>query len=176
MSARPVTGINFTVRLVETAKPASAIISTLSAPVAGGFSECTGLEATMQIDEWREGGRNDAVLRFPGRITHPNIKLRRGVTSTNDLFEWYESYARGRGKRRDGVIELLDDAGNTVRTWRFRRGLPARWAGPALHAVQASVAVEELEIAHEGLYLQAGGVVGDIAQTVGSVIEALGGL
>lgn len=172
----PVSGINFTVRLVETAKPASAIISTVSAPVSGGFSECSGLESSMQIDEWREGGRNDAVLRFPGRITHPNIKLRRGITVTNDLFEWYESYTRGRGKRRDGVIELLDDTGATVRTWRFRRGLPARWAGPSMNAIQASVAIEELEIAHEGLFLQAGGLAGDIAQTVGSVVEALGGL
>jgi phage tail-like protein len=174
--SRPVTGLNFTVRLVETAKPASAIISTVSAPIAAGFSECSGLEATMQIDEWREGGRNDAVLRFPGRITHPNIKLRRGVMVTNDLFEWYESYARGRGKRRDGVIELLDDTGSTVRTWRFRRGLPAQWIGPTLQAGQAGVAFEEVQIAHEGLYLQAGGLAGDIAQTVGSVVEAFGGL
>jgi phage tail-like protein len=176
VSDLPVTVFNFTVRLIETAKPASALISAISAPVAGGFSECTGLEASMQIEEWREGGRNDAVLRFPGHVTHPNIRLRRGVTVTNDLFEWHEAYLRGRGRRRDGVIELHDDLGNTVRTWRFRRGLPARWAGPTMNATQNAVAIEELEIAHEGLFVQAGGLLGDVAQTVGSVVQALGGL
>lgn len=177
MSTLPVTVFNFSIRLVETAKPASAAISTITAaPLTAGFSECSGLEASMQIDEWREGGRNDAVLRFPGRITHPNIRLRRGVITSNELFAWHESYLRGRGRRRDGVIELLDDRGGTVRTWRFRRGLPARWVGPAMNATQNAVAVEELEIAHEGLFVQAGGLVGDIAQTVGSVVESLGGL
>lgn len=167
---------NFTVRLIETAKPASAVLGTFAPPVAGGFSECSGLEASMRVDELQEGGRNDAVLKFPGRISHPNIKLRRGVTTTDDLWKWHESYVRGTGKRRDGVIELLDDEGEPVRTWRFRRGLPIRWAGPTLAAAQSAVAVEEIEISHEGLFVQAGGLAGDIAQTVGSVAESLGGL
>jgi phage tail-like protein len=167
---------NFTIRLVETAKPASATLSTFAPPLEAGFSECSGLEATMKVDEWQEGGRNDAVLRFPARITHPSIKLRRGVTTTDDLWAWHELYVRGRGRRRDGVIELVDDVGSVVRTWRFRRGLPVRWAGPPLAAGQSQVAIEELEIAHEGLFIQAGGLAGDIAQTAGSLAESLGGL
>jgi phage tail-like protein len=167
---------NFTIRLVETAKPASAIIGSFAPPADGGFSECSGLEAVMQIDEWREGGRNDAVLRFPGHITHPTIKLRRGLALSTDLWAWHELYLQGRGKRRDGVIELLDDTGETVCTWRFRRGMPASWRGPALHASQSAVAIEELEIAHEGLFVQAGGLLGEVAATAGSVIQSLGGL
>lgn len=174
--ATPVGAFNFTIRLIETAKPASALIGTFAPPADGGFSECAGLEATMQVDEWREGGRNDAVLRFPGHITHPTIKLRRGIALTNDLWAWHELYLQGRGKRRDGVIELLDDTGQTVRTWRFRRGLPVRWGGPTLVAAQSAVAVEEIEIAHEGLFVQAGGVLGDVAATAGAVVQALGGL
>lgn len=162
-------GFNFTIRLIETAKPASAIVGTFNPPIAGGFNECGGLEATMAVDEWREGGRNDAVLRFPGRITHPNIRLRRGLAVSEELWKWHEQFILGKGKRRDGVIELLNDGGDTVRTWRFRRGLPVRWAGPALNATASAVAVEELEIVHEGLFVQAGGVIGDAINTVASI-------
>lgn len=160
---------NFTVRLIETAKPASALIGSFAPPVAGGFSEVTGLEATMAIDEWREGGRNDAVLRFPGRVTHPNVKLRRGIAATNELWTWHESFLQGRGKRRDGVIELLDDVGSTVRTWRFRRGLPVRWAGPMLAGNTSALAIEEVEIVHEGLFVQSGGAFGEALNTVASI-------
>ncbi len=160
---------NFTIRLIETAKPASALIGSFAPPIAGGFSECGGLEASMAVDEWREGGRNDAVLRFPGRITHPNLRLRRGLAVSDELWRWHEQFILGKGKRRDGVIELLNDAGDTVRTWRFRRGLPVRWAGPALNANVSAVAVEEIEIAHEGLFVQAGGVIGDALNTVASI-------
>ncbi|HOA88674.1 phage tail protein [Propioniciclava tarda] len=159
---------NFSIKLIETAKPVSAMVGAFSPPVEGGFSECTGLEASLAVDEYREGGRNDAVLRFPGRITHPNLRLRRGLV-TEDLWRWHEQFILGRGKRRDGVIELLDETGNAVRTWRFRRGLPVRWAGPAFNANTSTLAVEEVEIAHEGLFTQAGGAVGEFLNTVASV-------
>jgi phage tail-like protein len=171
----PLGGFNFSIRLIETAKPASAIIGTFAPPSAGGFTECTGLEASMQVDEWREGGRNDAVLRFPGHITHPNLKLRRGLATGTDLWAWHQGYLQGRGKRRDGVIELLDTVGNPVMTWRFRRALPIRWAASGFVAAQNSLAIEELEIAHEGLFVQAGGALGDVAATLGSIAQSLGG-
>ncbi len=170
----PLGGFNFAIRLIETAKPASAIMGTFAPPSVGGFTECSGLEASMQVDEWREGGRNDAVLRFPGHVTHPNLKLRRGMATGTDLWAWHEGYLRGRGKRRDGVIELLDTQGNAVNTWRFRRGLPIRWAASGFVAAQNSLAIEELEIVHEGLFVQAGGLLGDVAATLGSIAQSLG--
>jgi hypothetical protein len=66
-------------------------------------------------------------------------------------------------------LELLDDTGAAVRTWRFRRGLPVRWSGPALVASSSAVALEELEIAHEGLFVQTGGAVGELLNTVTSI-------
>ena len=160
---------NFQIRLIETAKPASALIGAFNPPIAGGFSECGGLEATMAVDEYREGGRNDAVLRFPGRVTHPNLRLRRGLAVSDELWKWHEQFLLGKGRRRDGVLELLNDEGEAVRTWRFRRGLPVRWAGPSLNAATSAVAVEELEIAHEGLFVQAGGALGEALSTVASI-------
>jgi phage tail-like protein len=166
---------NFNVRLLDASTP-GAIFSSIAPPPAGGFSECHGLESTMQVEEYREGGRNDGVLKFPGRISPANIKLKRGVAISDDLWKWHEGYLRGQGKRRDGIIELRDDEGAVVATWRFRRGIPIRWAGPALVATQRAVAVEEIEIAHEGLNVQSLGVVGEVAATIGSIGQTLGGL
>lgn len=164
---------NFNVRLLDTAKPGSALLSTVAPPPGGGFSECTGLESTMQVEEYREGGRNDGVLKFPGRIAGANIKLKRGVGISPDLWNWHEGFLRGQGKRRDGVIELINDAGDIVATWRFRRALPIRWDGPNLIAGQSHLAVEELEIAHEGLKVQSLGAVGELAATIGSIATSL---
>jgi phage tail-like protein len=172
----PVGAYNFNVQLIDTALPGTAILSTLAPPPAGGFSECAGLESSMQVEEYREGGRNDGVLKFPGRIAGANIKLKRGVGISADLWTWHELYLRGQGKRRDGVIELLDNDGSVISTWRFRRGIPIRWVGPSLVAGQSHVAVEELEIAHEGLKVQTGGVLGELASTIGSIGQSLGGL
>jgi phage tail-like protein len=55
--------------------------------------------------------------------------------------------------RRDGVVTLLDEERNVVKAWSFTRGLPVKWSGPSLNAMQSQVAFEEIEIAHEGLAL-----------------------
>jgi phage tail-like protein len=174
--ARPVTTLNFVVSLVETAAPVSAVLSSIVPAPATGFAECSGLEATMTVDEYAEGGRNAGMLKFPGRVRHPNIKLRRGVTSSLDLWRWHEDFLRGRGRRRDGIIQLLNDSGDEVRSWRFQRGIPARWAGPPMNALGSQIALEELEIAHEGLIVRSLGAVGDIAATISSVAESFGRL
>jgi phage tail-like protein len=113
-------------------------------------------------------------LKFPGHIGGGNIKLKRGVGISPDLWNWHEGYLRGQGKRRDGVIELLDDDGTVVASWRFRRAIPIRWIGTSLVAGQSHVAVEELEIAHEGLKVQSLGAIGELAATIGSIGTSLG--
>jgi phage tail-like protein len=173
---RPLTAANFVVRLVETASPVSAVLSSILPAPDTGFSECSGLEATMAVDEYAEGGRNTGVLKFPGRVRHPNIKLRRGVTSSLDLWRWHEDFLRGRGRRRDGLIQLLNDGGDVVRSWRFQRGIPIRWGGPPMNALGSQIAIEELEIAHEGLIVRSLGVAGEIAATISSVAESFGRL
>jgi phage tail-like protein len=161
----PALGFNFTVSLVETASPGAFLQATIGLPPQGGFSECSGLELTLQPETYAEGGNNGALLKFRGRASWSNIRLRRGVVTSADLWRWHNDYVEGAGKRRDGVISLLDETGATVRVWRFRRALPVRWAGPAMNAMQAQVAVEEIELAHEGLR-QTGAGSGSLADTV----------
>jgi phage tail-like protein len=118
---------------------------------AGGFSECSGLEMSLQVEEFREGGNNGRVLKFPTRVTWSNISLKKGVGAGSALWDWHYGFTEGKGKRRDGVIVLLTDLRKAHNIWYFRRGLPVKYTGPALNSMQSSVAVESIEIAHEGI-------------------------
>ena len=119
---------------------------------AGGFSECTGLEMAMQPEEYKEGGRNDAVLRFPNRVTWSNLVLKKGAGLSAELWNWHYGFALGSGRRRDGVIALLNAEHAPVSLWFFKRGLPVKYTGPPLNATQNTVAIETIEIAHEGIH------------------------
>jgi phage tail-like protein len=80
----------------------------------------------------------------------------RGAGLSPQLWDWYFSYIRGTGKRRDGLIMLLNDTREPVMVWKFKRGLPVKWTGPTLSGRGNEVAIETLEIAHEGLEVQPG--------------------
>jgi len=149
----PYRAFNFLVRLVDSGgSPGGATQSQQGAP-SGGFSECSGIEMSLDIEEYKEGGNNAGALRFPTRVKWTNLRLKRGMALTDDLWQWHYSFVQGQVVRRDGVITLLDEQQNAVKAWSFRRGLPVKWSGPSLNATNNHVAIEELEIAHEGLKL-----------------------
>jgi phage tail-like protein len=154
----PFPAFNFTIALIDVTKPERTVATIASAAVeavvAGGFSECSGLESTMQPEEHREGG-SMTVLKFAQRVTWSNIRLKRGVTISDELWNWYFAFVEGKGSRRDGIIALQNDLHIPVKTWRFKRGIPVKWSGPSFNAAESRLAVEELEIAHEGLELYA---------------------
>lgn len=120
-------------------------------PAGGAFSECSGLEVTTEIVEYREGGVNDRVHKFPGHVRQSNIVLRRGIVD-RQLYDWYQKSIAGDLQLLDGSIVLLDASGaEPVMEWRFQRAFPCRWAGPRLDARESAVAVETLELCHDGL-------------------------
>lgn len=152
----PLLNHNFVISLLDST---SALAPSSPPPLAGildaaagGFSECSGLELTMAAEEYKEGGNNAGVLKFVGRATWTNVTLKRGMSDRTDLWEWYAAFLEGRGRRRDGVILLLDAARQPAQAWFFRRGLPVKYTGPSLNASQNTVTIEAIEIAHEGLY------------------------
>jgi len=142
----PYGSFNFLVTFVDSATSGAA----QSRP-SGGFSECSGLEMTMDVEEYKEGGNNGLILRFPTRVKWANLRLKRGLALADDLWQWHYDFSQGVVLRRDGVVTLLDDRQNPVKVWSFTRGLPVKWSGPSLNAAQGQLAIEELEIAHEGL-------------------------
>ena len=149
----PIPGYRFLVTL----NPADAYLPAKQASllrlVAGGeFSEASGLGAELEVMAQPEGGRNDFVHQLPVRHSWSRIVLRTGIVRGLGLWLWYQAgLVQSLGGRRDGAVVLLTPGGTPAVAWAFRGGLAAKWTGPELNALNAAVAIESLEIAHEGL-------------------------
>ena len=116
-----------------------------------GFSEVSGLESETDVIEYRVGSESNTVRKLPGLTKYANIVLRRGVTQDADLWNWRKTVVDGNVDRRSGSIILLDDDRTEVLRWNFFNGWVSKWEGPALNASENEVAIETIEIAHEGL-------------------------
>jgi phage tail-like protein len=120
---------------------------------AAAFSECSGLVSEIDVIEYRSGGEGCAVHKLPGRCKFSDIVLKRGITTDRELWNWYKTVLDGNVQRKSGSIILLDDAGQEVLRWNFRHGWPRKYEAPTLNAKTSEVAIETLEITHEGLEL-----------------------
>lgn len=118
------------------------------------FSEVSGLEAELEVIEYRTGGEDFTVRKLPGLKKFTNLTLKRGITGDTAFWQWIRAAMDGQVQRLDGVVELLDETRTPVLRWRFRRGWPCKYAGPSLRAGRNEVALETLEICHEGLELE----------------------
>ena len=153
----PLGVFNFYLTLLDTSNVIGTLITAALSYKVAGFSECSGLEATLEVFEYKEGGLNDHVHKFPTRASFANITLKHGVIYLyDDLWSWHNDWVLGQGKRKDGLIVLQDEERMPAKIWRFKQGIPMKWVGPALNANQSSVAIESLEIAHEGLFMELG--------------------
>lgn len=120
--------------------------------LAGGFSECSGLQVEVEFEEYREGGQNEFTHRFAGATKYPPLILKHGLTQIDGLWAWHQDVASGETiKRRNGTIYLLDRKRIPVMWWDFREALPMKWTGPDLRADSGTVAIESVELAHRGL-------------------------
>ena len=123
--------------------------------LAGGFSDCSGLQAETDFAEYREGGRNDFAHHFAGATKYPPLVLKRGLTRSDALWAWHQDVAQGRIVRRNGTLYLLDRGRSEVMSWQFTGALPVKWTGPDLQAHSIAVAVESVTLIHRGLSRQA---------------------
>jgi phage tail-like protein len=118
----------------------------------GAFQEVKGLGADLEVLAYAEGGVNDYAHQLPVRHSWARLSLKRGLARGVALWDWYQSGLSGSlGSRRDGAIFLLDEGGIPSVAWTFSGGIAVKWTGPELSATSPSVAVEALEIAHQGL-------------------------
>jgi phage tail-like protein len=167
----PVLNHNFIVSLLDTssglALAKSIALSTVFDVALGGFNECTGIEMSLDVEEYREGGLNGTVRKFPTRVKWSNITLRKGIGAGQGLWDWHYGFVEGKGKRRDGLIVLMTDLRLPNNIWYFQRGLPVRYTGPSMNAGQNQVAIEAIEIAHEGIYQVPFVGYGTAAATIG---------
>jgi phage tail-like protein len=119
--------------------------------IRGSFAEVSGLDIEITPIEYRNGSEDITVRKIPGLKKFSNIVLKRGITGDTILWNWVKTVLEGRVQRADGTITLLDESRQAVLVWRFRRGWPCKLSGPALNATSNEIAIEILEIAHEGL-------------------------
>lgn len=117
----------------------------------GAFHEVSGLDSTIDVVEHREGGRNTTPLKLAGQTKHANIVLRWGMTIDDELYQWHKTVVDGTVDRRNGSVVLLDRRGSEVARWNFQRAWPSKYTGPSLSAEASDVAIESVEIVHEGL-------------------------
>lgn len=116
-----------------------------------GFRECSGVDSTQTPITYREGNDPLTMRKLPGLVEHSNIMLTRGITDDHELWDWRKKAMDGKVERKNGSIVLLDDTGEEKIRWNFVNGWPSKWTGPTLNATGSDVAVEQLEIAHEGV-------------------------
>jgi phage tail-like protein len=126
-------------------------IVELDGIASAGFTECSGLSTTTEVIEYREGNDKAGIRKLPGLTKFSNIVLKRGFTRSSELWNWRKTVMNGTVDRRSGTITLLADDHTPLARFRFHNGWPAKWEGPALNAKSSEVAIETLEIAHEGL-------------------------
>ncbi len=123
----------------------------------GAFSECSGLEASMEPKIIKEGGRNWGVVQRAGPVSFATVILKRGLTLKGDLWAWFSLVGGGAyAQRLQVTISQRDSAGREVFAWHLRNALPVKFKAPDLSASAKDVAIEELHLAHEGLQRVAG--------------------
>lgn len=124
-------------------------------PGVGGeafFKSVSGLRYETEIVPVREGGQNLTTFNLIGAVKWSNIVLKQGFTKDSGMLRWRKEWTKpGGGNRVDGTITQLDTALTAQCTWTFVRGWPTKWEMNELDASKNELAIETLEIAHEGL-------------------------
>jgi phage tail-like protein len=178
---------------------ASGFVNMASQLLLGAFSEVGGLNAELELESYSAGGANSAVKKFVKSGKHQLLTLKRGLTFNTDIWDWHQQVLHGEDPmiRKSGIVLLLeraplanagkagkgdfgDDLGAQltrppVAAWYFENGLPERLVGPALEGKTNAVAIEQLDIAHEGLTRVSLAMipgVADAAAGVGGLVSA----
>lgn len=121
-----------------------------------GFSEVSGLTYEQEVVEYRHGAMPEHTkIKMSGQKKFPNLSLKRGVIATdNEFFDWINSTKMNKPERRDLTINLLNEEHNPVMTWKITNAWPIKVEGPGLKADGNEVAIESIELAHEGLKVE----------------------
>ena len=118
----------------------------------GAFSECSGLEATMEPKAIKAGGQNYGEFQRAGRVNFSTVILKRGVTKNRDLWQWFQLVGNGAyAFRLRAEVTLLDFDEKAVMTWKMINALPTKFKAADFNSTFTQAAIEELHFVHEGL-------------------------
>ena len=119
-----------------------------------GFSEATVPDSTVDVIEYREGNETTTVRKLPGLTKYGNLTLKWGITDSMDLYNWHRAVTQGQIERKNISVIVIDEAGNDKARWNFFQAWPTKYDAPDLTAKGNDVAIETLEIVHEGMERQ----------------------
>ncbi|MGB7341880.1 MAG: phage tail protein [Phototrophicaceae bacterium] len=126
----------------------------LDSSIVAQFQEVSGLDVTTDVIEYREGNQNMTVRKLPGLTKFSNITLKKGITIDNQaLWDWQQKAALGTVQRFQTIAIILMDDTQQIQAvrWELTDAWPTKWTGPDLNSTGNSVAVESIEIVHEGI-------------------------
>lgn len=118
---------------------------------AGGFSEASGFDASIDVIEYREGDMVQTPMKLPGLKKYGNITLKQGVADSMVMYEWMIAGVEGEVERKTITITILDETETATASWQVINAWPAKYTAPDFNATASDVAIESLEIAHEGM-------------------------
>ncbi len=118
---------------------------------AGGFSEASGFDASIDVIEYREGDMVQTPMKLPGLKKYGNITLKQGVADSMVMYEWMIAGVEGEVERKTITITILDETETATASWQVINAWPAKYTAPDFNATSSEVAIETLEIAHEGM-------------------------
>lgn len=121
-----------------------------------GFTEVSGLDVESEVVEYREGSSPEySKIKMPGMQKYSNITLKRGTfKSDNEYFKWWNTVKLNTIERRDVTISLLNEEHQPVVTWKVKNAWPNKIQSTDLKADGNEVAIESMELVHEGLTIQ----------------------
>jgi phage tail-like protein len=123
-----------------------------------GFSEVSGLSVETDVVEYRDGSSPEFhKIKMPGMQKFGNITMKRGTfQGDNDFYNWWNTVALNTIERRDVTISLLNESHEPVVVWKIKNAWPSKVQSTDLKSDDNGVAIETIELAHEGLVIQNG--------------------
>lgn len=121
-----------------------------------GFTEISGLDVETEVIEYRDGASPEySKMKIPGMQKFGNVTMKRGVfASDNDYFNWWNTVSLNTIERRDVTVSLLNEAHEPVVVWKIKNAWPAKIGSTDLKADGNEIAIESIELAHDGLSIQ----------------------
>ena len=119
----------------------------------GSFSEVSGFDASIEVVEYRDGDSPVATARkLPGLVKYGNITLKWGLIESLELYTWIQEAINGDVKQKPLTIRLMNESGQEEKAnWSVINAWPVKYTAPDFSSTASEVAIETLELAHEGL-------------------------
>ena len=124
---------------------------------AAAFTECVLPSVSIEVIEYREGADlEDNVHKLPGLVKYGDLILKRGLSNSTALWDWFNGFVQGNGVTKTLTVTLLNGQKDPVVTWSFENSWPVKYEAPVLNGKTSALAIESLEVAVEGMKVSMG--------------------